>query len=73
VIGPEMRPGSRIDELTGDAHPAPGLAHAAFEHVAHAELTRDPLRQLPANLKAPAALRLTIPPSILAQANVVIE
>src|SRR5215475_587234 len=28
-----------INELTGDAHPAGGFAHASFEYVAHPELT----------------------------------
>ena len=27
-----------VDQLCGDANPAVGLAHAAFEHVPHAEL-----------------------------------
>ena len=41
AIGPEMCAGRRVDELAGDAHPVAGLAHAAFEHVAHAELAAD--------------------------------
>ena len=40
-VGPEMRAGRGIDQLAGDAHPAAGLAHAALEHVAHAELAAD--------------------------------
>ena len=35
-----MSAGCRVDQLPGDAHPVAGLAHAAFEHVAHAELLR---------------------------------
>ena len=33
--------GRRVDQLAGDAHPAAGLAHAAFEHVAHAQFAAD--------------------------------
>ena len=40
-IGPEMRAACRIDELRGDAHAVAGLAQAALEHVADAELARD--------------------------------
>ena len=36
-----MRAGRGLDQLAGDAHPVAGLAHAAFEHVAHAELAAD--------------------------------
>ena len=36
-----MRCGRRVDELAGDANPISGLAHAAFEHVADAELATD--------------------------------
>ena len=36
-----MRSGCGVDELPGDAHAIAGLAHAAFEHVAHAELAAD--------------------------------
>ena len=31
----------RVDELRRDSHPVSGLAHAAFEHVAHTERPRD--------------------------------
>ena len=41
AVGPEMRAGRRIDELAGDPHPLARLAHAAFEHVAHAQLAPD--------------------------------
>ena len=40
-FGPVMAAGRRIDELRGDAQPVAGPAHAAFEHVAHAERARD--------------------------------
>ena len=30
-----------VDQLAGDAHAVAGLAHAAFEHVAHAKLAAD--------------------------------
>ena len=36
-----MAAGRRIDELGVDPQPAPGSAHAALEHVAHAEFARD--------------------------------
>ena len=41
AVGPEMRAVCCIDQLRGDAHPTSGLAHAAFEHVANAELAAD--------------------------------
>ena len=34
-------PAVGVDELSGDAHAAGGFAHAALQHVAHAELARD--------------------------------
>jgi len=37
TLGPNMRAGSRVDQLAGDAHPLSGLAYTAFENVAHAE------------------------------------
>ena len=30
-----------VDQLAGDAHAVAGLAHAAFEHIAHAEFAAD--------------------------------
>jgi hypothetical protein len=30
-----------VDKLAGNAHPVAGLAHASFQHVAHAELATD--------------------------------
>src|SRR5438552_7186611 len=36
-----MRAGFGIDQLRGDAHPVAALAHAAFEHIAHAEFAAD--------------------------------
>src|SRR5262249_44957813 len=41
ALRPEMYACRGIHELTGDAHPARGFAHASFEDVAHAELTPD--------------------------------
>src|SRR5262249_7447979 len=38
TIGPNMTARRRIDELPGDAHAGSRLAHAAFEHIAHAQL-----------------------------------
>ena len=37
AVGPEMRAGNGVDELRRDADAVAGLAHAPFEHVAHAE------------------------------------
>jgi hypothetical protein len=37
AVGPEMRPVRSVDQLRGDAHATACLAHAAFEHIAHAE------------------------------------
>src|SRR5829696_455356 len=42
-VRPEMRAGSRIDKLTGDAHLAACFTDAAFQDVAHPELTPDVL------------------------------
>ena len=41
AIGPEMRPGCRVDQLPGDADAVGGLADAAFQHIAHAQLAAD--------------------------------
>jgi hypothetical protein len=41
TAGPEMRAGQGIDQLPGDAHLPPGLAHRAFEHITDAKLARD--------------------------------
>src|SRR6185437_16334545 len=38
-----MRAGLRFDELSGDADAVARLAHAAFEHIAYAELAPDAL------------------------------
>ncbi|MNF84439.1 hypothetical protein D3C84_668000 [compost metagenome] len=43
ALRPEVRSGRRIDQLPGDAHPVTGPAHAAFQHVTHAELLADTL------------------------------
>jgi len=37
---PDVSAGCRVDQLPGDAHAVAGFAHAAFKHVAHAELLR---------------------------------
>src|SRR5262245_49394557 len=39
TVRPKVNPGRCIDELTGNAHAIGGLAHAAFQHIANAELT----------------------------------
>ena len=41
AVRPEMRRGRSVDELPGDAHPVRRLAHAAFQHVAHAQFAAD--------------------------------
>ena len=40
-VGPEMRAGLGFDQLAGDARRVAGLAHAALEHIAHAEFAPD--------------------------------
>ena len=44
AVGPDMRPGRRIDELARDAHAVRRLAQAALQHIAHAELAAHLLR-----------------------------
>ena len=41
ALRPEMRAAASVDELRRDAHARPGLAHASFQHMAHAEVARD--------------------------------
>ena len=41
VLGPNMVAGRRVDQLGGDANAISGLAHAALQHVAHAEVAGD--------------------------------
>ena len=38
AVGPDMSAGPGLDELGGDTHAVSGLAHAALDHIAHAEL-----------------------------------
>src|SRR6516165_8479470 len=40
AVGPDVRAGAGVDELARDPHPVAGLAHAAFEHVAHPQFSR---------------------------------
>ena len=40
-LGPEVAAGRRVDELGGDPDPIARLAHAALEHIAHAEALAD--------------------------------
>ena len=40
-LGPQMRAGLGLDELRGDAQAIARLAHAALQHVAHAEFAPD--------------------------------
>ena len=47
ALGPHVVAGRAVDQLGGDPHPAAGLADAAFEHVADAELARDRRRRRP--------------------------
>ena len=41
AVGPEMRARFRFDQLRGDAEPIARFAHAALQHVTHAEFTPD--------------------------------
>ena len=47
ALGPQMAAARGVDELRGDAHAVAGLADAAFEHEAHAELAADLLHLRP--------------------------
>src|SRR5438105_8202401 len=38
TVRPDVAPGRRIDELSSYAYPPGSASHAAFEHVAHAQL-----------------------------------
>jgi hypothetical protein len=40
-VGPQMRPCRCIDQLAGDANPVPGFSHAAFQHIADTQISRD--------------------------------
>ncbi len=41
LLRPEMRTGDAVDQLRRDPQPVAGAPHAAFEHVADAEVLRD--------------------------------
>src|SRR4029077_17659994 len=41
TVGPDMRATRRVYQLPSDAHKVAGFAHAAFEHVPHAQLAPD--------------------------------
>src|ERR1700759_173340 len=41
AVGPDVNASLSMNELAGDAHPATCLAHAAFQHVAHAKVAGD--------------------------------
>ena len=41
TIGPQVRTGLAVDQLASDSHAATRLAHAALQHIAHAELPAD--------------------------------
>ena len=41
AVGPDVLAGLGLDQLAGDAQAPVGHAHAALEHVAHAEIARD--------------------------------
>ena len=45
ALGPDVAAACAVDQLGGDPHPVPGLAHAAFQHVADAELRARPRRR----------------------------
>ena len=60
ALGPDVVAGRAVDQLGGDPHPAAGLAHAAFEHVADAQLARHlGARSTLLPLKVKAVLRAT--------------
>src|SRR6516164_3101164 len=41
TLGPNVRSDCGVDELPGYAHAIASLAHAAFEHITHAQLAAD--------------------------------
>src|SRR5260370_21237026 len=41
AVGPDVIPRFSLDEVGSNADPIGGLAHAAFEHITHAELSAD--------------------------------
>ena len=41
LLGPDVLAAPGVDQLAGDAQPPAGRAHAALQHVAHAEVARD--------------------------------
>ena len=41
AVGPQMRPGFRLDQSRADAHPTAALPDRAFEHIAHAQFPAD--------------------------------
>jgi hypothetical protein len=41
TLGPKMPAGGSLDQLRRHPHPMRGLAHAAFENIAHAEIAPD--------------------------------
>src|SRR5215467_252455 len=43
AIGPQMRSGARVDQLSGDADSTSALAHRALEHVTDTKFAADPL------------------------------
>ena len=55
-LGPDVGAVRGLDELAGDANAVPGLAQAAFEHVAHAEFPADLLHVDGASLVGKAGI-----------------
>ena len=49
-LGPDMRVGRGVDQLGRDSNPLARALNAAFEHIAHAELSPDLLRADPLSL-----------------------
>ena len=41
ALGPDMIAGLGLDQLRGDPDAVAGFAHAAFEHIAHAQFAPD--------------------------------
>ena len=69
AVGPDVIAGRGVDQLGGDAHAIAALAHAALQHVTHAEFARDALyvdrlalvgeRRIARDDEEPAQLRQT--------------
>jgi len=57
ALGPDVGFIAHADELRGDAQASAAAAHAAFEHVAHAELAADVIDEFRGAMKSMQVVR----------------